>query len=140
MALSKMLSVQKKYDYDDMYLFKDIILDKAIKCRVPFNLDYQNWLFHFREDWSRDNIDIDREEADNIFIKSMHEMDFIDLHSMCYLSSHRWRYAYRKDNDPIDQIKSDSKPLYLAGDWTWGFGLDGAVHSAFRALEQSQLL
>ena len=135
-----MLSSVKSSNYDDIYYFRDFILDKAIKNSGHDNADLDYWVFHFKEEWSNENIDIDREAVDKILIDSVSELEFLSLENIRYLSSHRWRYAYRKGNDPIGQIKSDCMPLFLAGDWTWGFGLEAAVHSAFRALDESQLI
>lgn len=87
------------------------------------------WVVHASVDWSRKNLEMDKDDAIDALLALVSDVTEKRLPSTTYISSHRWRYA--QTETPLGQpfISSDNGTLFIGGDWCLGARVEYAYQS-----------
>lgn len=87
------------------------------------------WVVHASVEWSRQNLELDKDDAIDALLALVTEVAGKRLHATTYESAHRWRYA--QTETPLGQpfVASDDGTLYVGGDWCLGARVEYAFES-----------
>ena len=87
------------------------------------------WVVHASVDWSRQNLEMDKDDAMDALLALVADVVGKRLHATTYESAHRWRYA--QTETPLGQpfVASDDGTLYVGGDWCLGARVECAFES-----------
>lgn len=87
------------------------------------------WIVHASVDWSRKNLEMDKDDAIDAMLALVSEVAGKRLPTTTYESSHRWRYA--QTETPLGEpfVSNDDGTLYVGGDWCLGARVEYAFES-----------
>lgn len=95
----------------------------------------ETWVAQAHENWSRDNLEIPKEDAAARMLDLLAERVGGTLPEPVHATAHRWRFsqAVRPLGQPC--LADDGSGLVIAGDWCLGPRAEDAFHSARAALD-----
>ncbi len=124
----------------DLIVIKDDLIDKAIMLKHFSTENASKWVVHLNINWSEQNINLSPDRVTKILRERLNKLTLFSPQGITFIEMHRWRYSQSVEQEVMATVGSSKMPLYLAGDWSSDGGLQGAVKSAYRAIDQSKLL
>ena len=87
------------------------------------------WVLHASPDWSRRNLELERDEAGALMFGMFKDLTHGSLPPVAAMSAHRWRYA--RTSAPLGRpfSRSQDGTAYAGGDWSLGARVEAAFQS-----------
>ena len=87
------------------------------------------WVIHASPDWSRRNLELEKDEAGALMFGMLNDLTYGSLPSVAAMSAHRWRYA--RTSIPLGRpfACSQDGTAYAGGDWCLGARVEAAFQS-----------
>ncbi len=87
------------------------------------------WIVHASPQWSRQNLELDKEHAATSMIEMLSGVLGEGLPEIGYATAHRWRYALTTVSLGEPFYCSDDRTLFVGGDWCLGARVEYAFES-----------
>lgn len=88
---------------------------------------FDTWVVHASADWSRENLELDKEDAAKKLLSEWNHVMPCVLPEPIYCAAHRWRYSQTITPMGAPFHSAEDVGLYVGGDWALG----GRVEAAF---------
>ncbi|NBV06069.1 MAG: flavin containing amine oxidoreductase-like protein [Proteobacteria bacterium] len=133
-----MLGFKSKWDRDWIFAKvrnNPIKLIAVNSSKFGRNNDVTSLVIHSRDSWSRENLERDQNQVQQILLENFTQVSSIDYKQASYVSLHRWRYAL------IDQTKREkffNQDLGLAAtsDWSTNSRIEDVWIAAINLVEK----
>ena len=120
-----------KLDFDAAHLINSDLSWIAVNSSKPERNEYFTLMLNSSYEYSRDNIDGDREVALEHLVNVASKILNIDLTQAEYKTIHGWRYANNLKRDDYEVLVDHENQLGACGDWCHGGRVEGAFTAAY---------
>jgi predicted NAD/FAD-dependent oxidoreductase len=119
--------------FDGAFVRESALSWVARNAAKPGRPPDEAWVLHGSPDWSREHLELDREEAARAllaaFRDALGELEAAPIH----LDAHRWRYALPLEPLPETCLFDGDRRIAACGDWCGGPRVEGAFLSGWAA-------
>ena len=129
-----MVAFESRPNLPDITRMPEAVLEWIARDGGKPGRDAETWVVQAGTDWSRDNLELTKEEAADELMLLLQDRAGGTLPEIRYAAAHRWRYA--EAATPLGQpcLADPDTGLVIAGDWCLGPRAEHAVLSAEAAL------
>jgi hypothetical protein len=85
------------------------------------------WVFHASPAWSKEHLEIEREEAASLLLDAAARAMGLDVLHPSHIEAHRWRYAIAENPIDAGALFDSEAGVGACGDWTSGNRIEGAI-------------
>jgi predicted NAD/FAD-dependent oxidoreductase len=118
----------------DIHLFNGEVIEKVVRQESLHSQNSINWVIYCKAELSETNIDLLPQQIEALVSVELLDAGFIVQGAVQYIRAHRWRYSYSMEAEPMSEIAGCDQMIYIAGDWSYGIGMQAAYASAMRAV------
>lgn len=96
----------------------------------PGRGEAESWVIHGSPSWTRDHLELSREDAGDLLLKEFQRWAGVDQ-SPLRARAHRWRYAQASEKAGPDFLYDEESGLGACGDWCHHGTVEGAWRSGY---------
>jgi predicted NAD/FAD-dependent oxidoreductase len=136
-----MLGFKSKWDRDWIFAkvrnnpIKLIIVNSS---KFGRNNDVTSLVIHSRDSWSRENLERDQNEVQQILLENFTQVSGINYKEASYTSLHRWRYAL-VDETKYEKFFNPTLALAATSDWSTNSRIEDVWIAAMNLAEKIKL-
>lgn len=136
-----MLGFKSKWDRDWIFAkvrnnpIKLIIVNSS---KFGRNNDSTSLVIYSRDSWSRENLERDQNEVQQILLENFSQVSGIDYNQASYKSLHRWRYAL-VDETKYEKFFNPNLALAATSDWSTNSRIEDVWIAAMNLAEKVKL-